>query len=151
MAQIAKMEVQTEIKSSADKFYDIFRSKMHLMPKICPQNFKDGKLVEGDWNSVGSVRLWFYVAAGNTETLKETTEAINDKSKTITFNILEGDLMKYYKSFKPILNVIALAQGSLVKWTLEYEKQNEGIPDPIRYEDFLRSWSKNVDGYLRNA
>ena len=65
MAQIAKMEVQTEIKSSAEEFYDIFRSKVHLMPKICPQEFKDGKLVQGDWKSVGSVREWSYAAAGN--------------------------------------------------------------------------------------
>lgn len=93
----------------------------------------------------------FVNLVGNSETVKETTEAIDDKSKTMTFNMLEGDMMKYYKSFKSILNVTALGQGSLVKWTMEYEKQNEGIPDPIKYEDFLRSWSNNVDGYLLNA
>ncbi|XP_022775863.1 MLP-like protein 28 [Durio zibethinus] len=151
MAQIAKMEVQTEIKSPADKFYDIFRSKMHLMPKICPQEFKDGKLVDGDWKSVGSVREWCYAVAGNTETIKESIEAINDESKTITFNMLDGDVMKYYNTFKPILNVTALGQGCLVKWTLEYEKKNESIPAPIKYNDFLVSWSKNIDAYLLNA
>ncbi|OMO99699.1 hypothetical protein COLO4_13140 [Corchorus olitorius] len=151
MAQIAKMEVQTEIKSSPDKFYDIFRSKTHLMPKISPQHFKDVKFVEGDGKSVGSVRVWSYSASGNQETGKDTIEAIDDESKTITFNMLEGDLLKYYKTFKPILGISPLGQGSLVKWTIEYERQNESIPDPIKYKDFLTSWNKDVDAYLLNA
>ncbi|XVE74686.1 hypothetical protein DITRI_Ditri12bG0037200 [Diplodiscus trichospermus] len=151
MAQIAKMEVQTEIKSSADKFYDIFRNKMHLMPKICPQQFMDGKAVQGDWKSVGSVREWCYAAAGNTETVKENIEAIDDKSKTMTFNMLDGDVKKYYNTFKPILNVTASGQGSLVKWTVEYQKKDESVPAPTKYEDFLVGWSKNLDAYLLNA
>ncbi|XVE92014.1 hypothetical protein REPUB_Repub01dG0060700 [Reevesia pubescens] len=151
MAQIAKMEVQIGIKSSADKFYDIFRNKMHLMPKICPQEFKDGKVVQGDWKSVGSIREWIYAAAGNTENIKETIEAIDDESKTMTFNMLDGDLLNYYNTFKPIVNVTASGQGSLVKWTLEYEKKNESIPAPTKYKDFLVGWSKKIDAYLLNA
>ncbi|XWS69347.1 hypothetical protein CRYUN_Cryun04dG0171500 [Craigia yunnanensis] len=151
MAQIAKMEVQTEIKSSADKFYDVFRNKLHLMLKISPQQFKDGKVVEGDWKSVGSVREWTYAAAGSIETRKEAIEAVDDKSKTIIYSMLDGDMMKCYKTFKPILNVTASGQGSLVKWTVVYEKQNDNIPAPIKYKDFLVSWNKNVDAYLLNA
>ena len=64
MAQIilAKMEVQVEIKSSAQRFYDIFRSKQHLLPKICPDMEKDVKVIKGDWESVGSIKQWSYVA-----------------------------------------------------------------------------------------
>ncbi|XVF85375.1 hypothetical protein PTKIN_Ptkin17bG0112600 [Pterospermum kingtungense] len=90
MAQIVKVEAQTEIKSSSDKLYDIFRNKIYLLSKICPQEFKDGKVLQGDWNSVGCVREWSYTAAGNTETVKETIEAIDDKNKSITFVVLVG-------------------------------------------------------------
>ena len=61
----------------------------------------------------------FLDIVGNIETVKETMEAIDDKSKTITCSMLDGDLMKYYKTLKPILNVTASDQGSLVKWTVE--------------------------------
>ena len=62
MAQIAKIEVQLEIKSSAEKFYEVFRSKQYLLPKICPDVVKNIKLIEGDWESVGSIKEWAYVA-----------------------------------------------------------------------------------------
>ncbi|XVF85377.1 hypothetical protein PTKIN_Ptkin17bG0112800 [Pterospermum kingtungense] len=119
MAQISKVEAQTEIRLSADKFYDIFRNKIYLLPKICTQEFKDGKLLQGDWNSVGCVREWSYTAAGNTETVRETIEANDDQNKAITFNMLNGDAMKYYNSYKPNINVTAAGRGSLVKWTIE--------------------------------
>ncbi|KAJ6429881.1 hypothetical protein OIU84_021316 [Salix udensis] len=89
MAQIATLEVQTEIKSSADQFYEIFRSKQYLMPKICPEYIKGVQVVQGDWEAVGSIKLWTYVA-GSSEIVKDTVEAIDDKTKSITYNILEG-------------------------------------------------------------
>ncbi|XVE74685.1 hypothetical protein DITRI_Ditri12bG0037100 [Diplodiscus trichospermus] len=151
MAQIAKMEVQVEVKSSADKFYDILRNKLHLVPKISPQQFKNGKVVQGDWNTQGSVREWTFAVAGSIETVKETIEAYDDESKCFTCCMLEGDLMKYYKTFKSIVNVTASGQGSLVKWTVEYEKKDESVPAPTQYKNFLVSWSKNIDAYLLNA
>ncbi|XVF85374.1 hypothetical protein PTKIN_Ptkin17bG0112500 [Pterospermum kingtungense] len=151
MAQIAKMEVQTEIKSSADKFYDMFRNKRHLLAKICPQELKEGKLVRGDWKSVGSVREWSYDAGGDTEAVKETIEAIDDESKSITYSAIEGGMMKYYNTFKSTVNVTAAGEGSLVKWTLEYEKKNENIPDPIKYLDLVANLTRDIDAYLVNA
>ena len=64
MAQTRKMDCQVEIKSQADKFYDAFRTKLQLMPKISNQIIKDVKLVQGDWESLGAVRLWSFVAGG---------------------------------------------------------------------------------------
>ncbi|CAK7326751.1 unnamed protein product [Dovyalis caffra] len=126
MAQIAKLEVQTEIKSSADKFYDIFRRKQYLMPKICPEYIKGIQVVLGDWETVGSIKLWTY-DAGSSEIVKETVEAIDDKTKSITYN---------------------MGQAGLAKWTVEYERQNEEIPDPHNYVEFLACISKSVDAYL---
>ncbi|XVF85373.1 hypothetical protein PTKIN_Ptkin17bG0112400 [Pterospermum kingtungense] len=151
MAQVCKMDVRTEIKSPADKFFDVYRNKMHLLTKICPREFKDGKLLHGDWKSVGSVREWTYNVAGKTETCKETIEAIDDKSKTITFCMTEGEVKNYYNTFKPTVSVTAAGEGSLVKWTIEYEKKNESIPHPIKYLDFVVNKTKDIDAYLANA
>lgn len=62
MAQIAKMEVQLDIKSSAQSFYEIFRRKQYLIPKICLDILKDVQVIKGDWESLGSIKQWTYVA-----------------------------------------------------------------------------------------
>ncbi|OMO99670.1 hypothetical protein COLO4_13148 [Corchorus olitorius] len=147
MAQLAKLEFQSEIRASADKVYDIFRRKMYLMPTICPQVVKDVKLVKGDWETPGSVRVWKYVA-GNSESVRETVEAVDDRNKTVTFDALDGDVAKYYKTFKASVCVTANGQKSLAKWTLIYEKMNPNIPDPDRYLEIASVFNKSVEAYL---
>ncbi|KAJ0038683.1 hypothetical protein Pint_22299 [Pistacia integerrima] len=87
MAKMSKMEVQTEVNSSADKFYNVFRHEVQLMPKIIPEKIKDVKLLQGDWGTVGSVKLWTYVPDKNAAIVKEMIEAIDDENKTIKFKI----------------------------------------------------------------
>lgn len=62
MAQIEKVEIQTEIKSSDEKFHQIFQSKSHLLPRIFPHVIKDIQVLEGDWESLCSVKKWYYFA-----------------------------------------------------------------------------------------
>ncbi|TYH22650.1 hypothetical protein ES288_A04G146600v1 [Gossypium darwinii] len=141
MDQIKRMECQVEIKSSADKFFEAYQTKAQLMPKMANQVVRDEKLVEGsDWDSEGSVRQWFFVAG----------EKVDDKDWTILYKLVEGEIMKAFKSWKSIFNVMLTGEGSLVKWTTEFEKQNDDVPDPVRYGEFLTTWTKNVDTYLLN-
>ncbi|XVE92015.1 hypothetical protein REPUB_Repub01dG0060800 [Reevesia pubescens] len=151
MAQIRKMDCQVEIKCPSDKFYEAFRNKIQLMPEMSNQVIKDIKLVQGDWDSLGAVRQWSIVAGGKCETVKEMMESADDKNKTIVFKLVEGEIMNSYKSWKSILNVTPMGNRSLVKWTMEFEKQNESVPDPVMYADFLTIWTKNADAYLLNA
>ncbi|XP_039065395.1 MLP-like protein 165 [Hibiscus syriacus] len=48
------------------------------------------------------------------------------------------------------LCVTPKGEGSLVKWTVEYEKQNDDVPKPVKYRDFYTNRSKDVDAYLLN-
>lgn len=61
MAQISKLELETEIKSSGDKLFDVYKNQSSLLPNICPEIIQSIEVVEGDGKSVGSVRLWTYV------------------------------------------------------------------------------------------
>lgn len=61
MAQIHKIEVQTQTRSSPDRVFDIYKNKSYLMPKISPDKLQSIEVIEGDGISVGSVRLWTYV------------------------------------------------------------------------------------------
>ncbi|PON45562.1 Major latex protein domain containing protein [Parasponia andersonii] len=90
------------------------------------------KVIKGDWESVGSIEEWDYVA-GNSETLKEMVEEIDEKNMAISLKALDGEATKYYKNIKSTIQVCGIEQGcSLVKWTLQYKKLNEDIPAPTR-------------------
>lgn len=56
MAQIAKLEFEFDSQSSAEGFYKVFKNKPYIFPKACPNMIKDYQLIEGAWDSVGSVR-----------------------------------------------------------------------------------------------
>ncbi|GMI87640.1 MLP-like protein 31 [Hibiscus trionum] len=151
MAQIRKMERQVVIESPADKFYDAFRTKARWIPKMSNGIMTDGKLVQGDWNTVGAIRLWSYVSQGKTEMVKELYESVDDKNKKMVFKMVEGQVLSYYKSWRTVFNIMPFGQGSLVKWSMEFEKQNDDIPDPVEYADFLVTLAKNIDAYLLNV
>ncbi|KAL4361740.1 hypothetical protein GQ457_04G009220 [Hibiscus cannabinus] len=152
MAQLKRMECQFEIKSSADKFFDVYKNKGYLMPKLSNQVVTDIKLLQGDWNSEGSCRLWHIVVdGGKIESAKEVFEKVDDTNRTIVYKLVGGEIMDAYKTLRSTLNVMPMGEGSLVKWTMDFEKQNESIPDPVKYAEFLTVWSKNVDAYLLNA
>ncbi|GMJ04445.1 MLP-like protein 28 [Hibiscus trionum] len=151
MAQIRKMDCQVLIKSSADKFYDAFRTKARYLPKMSNGLIAYVKLVQGDWNSVGTVRLWSYASEGKSQMVKEMFEEVDEENKRMVFKLVEGDLLHYYGSWRNILNITSTAEGSLVKWTMEFEKRNEDIPDPVEYAASMVALTKNIDAYLLNA
>ena len=68
MAQIAKMESQVDIKSSADRFVQTYCFKQTLLPMMCPNIVKDVHLIQGDSKSVGSVTKWTYVPSAGEDT-----------------------------------------------------------------------------------
>ncbi|KAA3483054.1 MLP-like protein 31 [Gossypium australe] len=151
MAQIRRMDCKVEVKSSADRFFDAFNTKAHLMPKMSTRLISDVKLLQGDWNSLGSVRMWYYASQGKSAACKEVRENVDEKNRTIVYSLLEGEISNYYKTWKSTLNVTPNGEGSLAKWTIEYEKQNDHVPEPLNYCDFYAIWSEDVDAYLLNA
>ncbi|EEF23148.1 conserved hypothetical protein [Ricinus communis] len=56
--------------------------------------------------------------------------------------------VEFEKTYKPSIQVITMGQGSFIKWTVEYEKQNEATPLPTGYMEFLANFNKTVDAYL---
>lgn len=90
---------------------------------------------------------------GNSETANETVEAMDEKTKSITFKAVDGAHLKVYKSVKTTVQVTAKGSTigcSSVKWSIEYEKLNEDYPPPNKYLDFVLILTKHVDAYLLN-
>ncbi|KAE8654761.1 hypothetical protein F3Y22_tig00117047pilonHSYRG00137 [Hibiscus syriacus] len=132
MAQFRKMDCQLMVKTSADKFYDTFRKKAKLTPKMSDGFVADVKLLQGDWNSVGAVRLWTYdFEEGKAKTVKHVVDYDHD-NKSIVFTMLEGDLMEEYKSFVVTIQTLPKkdGKGCVAHWIVEYERLHEGIGHP---------------------
>ncbi|KAL4290073.1 hypothetical protein GQ457_14G025730 [Hibiscus cannabinus] len=142
------MDCHVKAKSSVDKFFDAYKTKTHLIPKMSNQLITDVKLLQGDWDSVGSVRLWHYALQGKSVTVKEMIEKIDDTNRTIVYKVLDGDCMEFYNRWNFIINVTQMGDGCLVKYTMEFEKKNDDAPDLVMYDDFFTTSIKNVDAFL---
>jgi len=75
-------------------------------------------------------------------------EVIDEENKVIKFNVIEGDLMKEYKSLVITYQVIPKGENSsIVKWILDYEKLHAGIPEPTSSLDALIRLAKEMDDH----
>ena len=58
---LGKLEIEVEIKASAEKFHHMFAERPHHIPKATPGHIKGCDLHEGEWGKVGSIIVWNYV------------------------------------------------------------------------------------------
>lgn len=56
MATRGKLEVDIDVKSNADKFWETIRESTTIFPKAFPNDYKSIEILEGDGKSAGSVR-----------------------------------------------------------------------------------------------
>lgn len=68
MAQLRRLHLETEIKCSPDKLFDVYKNKIGLLAKISPDKLRSIEVLEGDGKTVGSVRLWTYVLGKSRQT-----------------------------------------------------------------------------------
>ncbi|XP_024028029.1 MLP-like protein 43 [Morus notabilis] len=129
-----KLETDVESKASPKKFHDIFKHRPHHI-----SNHSSDKVHGCEIHEDGKPRV-----------AKEIVEAIDDEKNLITFRVIEGDLLEHFKSF--IITVQANpkpeGEGSLLHWTLEYEKHHGEIIDPHTLLQFLSDVSKDLETHL---
>lgn len=82
---------------------------------------------------------------------KDIVEAVDKENKTITYKVIEGDLLEKYKSLKVTIQTIPKDEATLASWTLEYEKLNTNIPHPIKLLEYAIHLSEELDGHLVQA
>ncbi|KAL1531944.1 kirola-like [Salvia divinorum] len=140
-----KLVDQICIKSDGDVFHELFREKPHQISGICPDKIQTCDLHEGDWGKVGSVLVWNYFHDGKKRVAKEVIEAIDEGNKSVTFKVIEGDLMELYKAIKITVHVDTKGEDNLVTWTIEYEKVNEDVADPRTLMEFCLHVTKDIE------
>lgn len=82
---------------------------------------------------------------------KHLIEAVDEKKNLISSKVIEGDLLKDYKTFNFTLQATPKGKGSEVHWVLEFEKLHEEIPDSCSLLEFCVSMSKDIDAHLMNG
>ncbi|GKV22826.1 hypothetical protein SLEP1_g32649 [Rubroshorea leprosula] len=147
-----QLHVEVEVKSPADKFWGIIRDSASVFPKAFPQDYKSIEVLEGDGKAPGSVRLVTYSEGSPMiKVSKEKIDAADDAERWVAYSVIDGDLLKYYKVFKGKVNVIPKGDGSLVKWSCDFEKASEEIPDPNMIKEFAVKNFKDMDAFVLQA
>lgn len=84
-------------------------------------------------------------------TSKEKIEVVDEEKKSVSYSVIDGDLLKYYKNFKAHLVVTPKGGGSLVKWSCEFDKASEEVPNPDLMKDFAVKNFQDLDAFLLKA
>ncbi|KAI3861257.1 hypothetical protein MKW92_025975 [Papaver armeniacum] len=116
---VGKLVAESEVNCSADKYYEMFKQHEGIPPK-------------------------------SKNEFVHTKITYDDETRTIRYDVLEGQAMEKYKKFSAILMAKPKdnGHGSIVSWTIEYEKINEDSPVPFHYLGFFQSIIKDLDSYI---
>ncbi|MCL7022568.1 hypothetical protein MKW94_019263 [Papaver nudicaule] len=154
MVQMHRQQVEAEAKNcSADQFFCFFKGNMIKLPQIVPHTHKSVQVLEGDGISVGSVRLWkILVGTPRVEVMaKDKIKTLDDETRTVSWTLMDGDVLQRYKTFEYTVSVSPIKgneQSCLVKWSVEYEKENEDVPVPNDYLEYAENITKSMASHL---
>ncbi|KAE8719633.1 MLP-like protein 28 [Hibiscus syriacus] len=150
-ALTGKLEADAEINASPDQFHDMVANRPHHLHHASYDKVQGCDLHEGEWGKVGTVVIWRYVHDGKAKVTKDVIEAIDHDKKLVTFRALEGDKVKEYKSLLVTVQASPkIGGGSVVHWTLEYEKLHDAVA-PESFLQFLVDLSKDMDAHLTQS
>ena len=117
--------------------------------KIDPQWNWDSQI---DWNVKCILNCSLYVAGSPIVKIsKEKIDAVDEGKKAITYSVIDGDLLKYFKKFQAHLVIVPKGDGALAKWHCDYEKASDEVPDPHVIKDFAVKNFQEVDAYIHNT
>ncbi|KAK8546834.1 hypothetical protein V6N13_093876 [Hibiscus sabdariffa] len=92
------------------------------------------------------------VRDGKAEKTKAAYETIDYESKSVTFKVLEGDMKEEFKSFVKTMQASAKndgSKGSIVHWTVEYEKRHDGVGEPYSLLQLFVEVARDMGAYLK--
>ncbi|KAL3631047.1 hypothetical protein CASFOL_024031 [Castilleja foliolosa] len=147
----SKVEVEVEMKSKSDKVWASIRDSTDVFPKALSHQYKSIDVLEGDGKSAGSIRLVTYQPGLSdiTKPAKEKVEKVDEANKSLSYSVIEGDVLEYYKNFKASLSVSPKGDhGSVVKWWCNFDKASDQVPNPDLIRDFAINNFKELDAYI---
>ncbi|XP_016491157.1 kirola [Nicotiana tabacum] len=113
-----KLTASVEVECGGHLFHDLYQNNPHQLCTISP--------------------------SGKDTTVKEVIEAIDPQKKSITWKVIEGDLLELYNSF----TIITSCEQQWTTWTLVYDKKTKDIPEPIALLGCALDMTKDIEGHL---
>ncbi|KAM7270222.1 hypothetical protein ACFE04_029436 [Oxalis oulophora] len=132
--QLQIVQADVKIKPSAAVFFTLDLRRPDLYPVVYPTVYKSVKTLEGRAGKLGSVIRIDYT--------------VSYKKNYAAFDVIDGYLTTIYKRFRVILSCFPKCDGSIVRWTLEYEKKNQDGPDPTEELTVLIKFTRLAEKYL---
>nr|XP_009773826.1 PREDICTED: kirola-like [Nicotiana sylvestris] len=83
---------------------------------------------------------------GKEKIVKEVIEAFDPQKKSVTWKVIEGDLLELYNYF----TIIISSEDQWTTWTFVYEKKTEDIPEPLAFMGVVLDLTKDIDNHLLN-
>ncbi|XP_022956032.1 MLP-like protein 43 [Cucurbita moschata] len=148
MALYGKLETNVKIKASAQKFHEILHQRPHHISNICSDKIQGVELHEGEWGKAGTILDWRYVLDGKVHKAKKVIEDVDEEKNSFTWKLVEGDLLELYNNLKIKVQCIPKDEGSVIHYTLEYEKLHEGIPDSHSLLQLCAEVTKDIEAHL---
>ncbi|XP_028767191.1 MLP-like protein 28 [Neltuma alba] len=149
---VSALEADVELQTSASKFLQIFSTKTYELATISPDIVQVLKLFLVMGHCRLLLRHQLHVRSdGMPQVAKDVVESINLIDLSAVFKVIEGDLLDVYDSFKFILKLTPnVLSGSVVHWTMEYEKRSDDTADPTSLMKEVIQLSKDVDAHVAN-
>ncbi|KAL7000941.1 hypothetical protein U1Q18_002093 [Sarracenia purpurea var. burkii] len=152
MAQVYKEEIQREYNCPADKFFEIFSNQISLASNICPDKIKSMEVLQGDGASVGSIVRGECNFENSHHSGTHRVAALDKDNKSITIEVLDGDMTKHHKAIKITVHAIPKGNRCLVNWSAEYEKINSTAPyDLKKYLEYSADLGNDFANFAQKA
>ncbi|KAJ8563028.1 hypothetical protein K7X08_031480 [Anisodus acutangulus] len=139
-----KLVASMEVKCGGHLFHDLCQNNPHQLPTISPSKVSHFEIHEGEAVKVGSIVSWKYNDDGKDKIVKEVIEAVDLQKKSITWKVIEGDLLELYNSF----TIITSFEDQWSTCTFVYEKKTEHTPEPLVTLGFMLNLFKDMEGHL---
>ncbi|XP_010683257.2 MLP-like protein 34 [Beta vulgaris subsp. vulgaris] len=145
MANQKKLEGQVELNCSAKKLFEQIMAKLPDIHNICTSKVAKIEVHEDACTCVGSVRRWDCIIGGKSQYFIERIEAVDEENMKIHRKVIDGEVMKNYKSLENNIQVVSKGDGNCIfVYSLEYEKVNEAAPEPHDVLEFALSVFKEL-------
>lgn len=82
---------------------------------------------------------------------KEKIEVADEETKSLSYTVIDGELATLFKTFVASLQVFPKDNGSSAKWSLEFEKASDEVPDPDLTLELAVKTFNDLDAYLLKA
>ncbi|KAL2347408.1 hypothetical protein Fmac_001408 [Flemingia macrophylla] len=151
MSLAGKITSEIGVHATADKWFNLFATQLHHVQNLT-DNVHATKLHHGnDWHHNESIKHWTYVIDGKVTTCNESIESVDELNKTIIYKLYGGDIDHQYKVFKFVFEAVDKDHGAIIKWTVEYEKNNDQVDPPYGYVEYFHKCTADIDACLHKA